>query len=230
MASKKQNPWITDLHWVRPGKQTRSQKTQEALLDAAEALFGEQGVEATSVADVAARAGCSVGAVYHHFRDKTALLYAHFERMSETMRETVKVACAPERWEGAGIADVLRGYLEFSLDGKASRPGLKVAAFEVARTDPQVRERLDSLRTEVNDAIRALLVARRDEITHPSPNRAIDFVLDQLTSMLITRMDSVLHPMRLAKISNEKFVDEAIQSACAYLGVDDGAPKARKRR
>jgi len=66
---------------VRPGRQSRSQKTQESLLDAAEALFCEKGAEATSVADVAARAGSSVGAVYHHFRDKKALLYALFERV-----------------------------------------------------------------------------------------------------------------------------------------------------
>ena len=44
--------FISDLHWVREGQQTRSQKTQEALLDAAEALFSEQGADATSVAEL----------------------------------------------------------------------------------------------------------------------------------------------------------------------------------
>ena len=68
------SPWISDLHWVRTGRQSRSRKTQESLLDAAEEIFFQKGADATSVADVAARAGCSVGAVYHHFRDKRALL------------------------------------------------------------------------------------------------------------------------------------------------------------
>ena len=31
--------WISDLHWVRAGQQTRSQRTQESLLEAAEELF-----------------------------------------------------------------------------------------------------------------------------------------------------------------------------------------------
>ncbi|MFT6010928.1 MAG: AcrR family transcriptional regulator, partial [Candidatus Azotimanducaceae bacterium] len=55
------NRWISDLHWVRTGQQTRSQKTQALLLDAAATLFAEQGVDATAVVDVARRAGCSVG-------------------------------------------------------------------------------------------------------------------------------------------------------------------------
>ena len=34
--------WISDLHWVRPGQQTRSQKTQESLLDAAAVLVADE--------------------------------------------------------------------------------------------------------------------------------------------------------------------------------------------
>ena len=92
--------WISDLHWVRSGRQSRSRKTQESLLDAAEEIFFQKGADATSVADVAARAGCSVGAVYHHFRDKKALLYALFDRVTEDLRATTRAAVDPARWEG----------------------------------------------------------------------------------------------------------------------------------
>lgn len=49
---------------MRTGQQSRSQKTQASLLEAAARLFGGKGIEATSVADVAAAASCSVGSVY----------------------------------------------------------------------------------------------------------------------------------------------------------------------
>lgn len=49
---------------------------RRALLDGALALIAEKGVEGLSLREVAARAGVSHAAPYHHFADKTALLHA----------------------------------------------------------------------------------------------------------------------------------------------------------
>jgi AcrR family transcriptional regulator len=215
--------WISDLHWVRTGQQSRSQKTQESLLDAAAVLFSEKGVDATSVADVAARAGCSVGAVYHHFRDKKTLLYAVFDRMSEEFRATTREALDPARWEGASIAEILRSYLEFSLEVGRDRPAFKRAALEASRNDPALRQHLAELHTELDRGVTALLLARRDEIGHPDPALATGFVLDQFGSMLRTRLDEILMPTQLANRSDDAFVREALRSACAYLELDAAA-------
>lgn len=212
--------WISDLHWVRTGRQTRSQRTQEALLEAAEALVAEKGADATSVADVAARAGCSVGAVYHHFRDKKALLYALFERMSEQYRATIRDAVDPARWEGAKVADILEGYLEFALETGRERPAGKAAGLEASRSDPALRERYAELRTEVHEALSALLLARRGEMGHPDPALATAFVLDQLAAMIQARLEEPLFLSPLARRSDEAFVREALRSACAYLEVE----------
>ena len=212
--------WISDLHWVRTGQQSRSQKTQESLLDAAAVLFSEKGVDATSVADVAERAGCSVGSVYHHFRDKKALLYAVFDRMGEQLRSTTREAVDPARWEGASIADILRGYLEFSLEIGRDRPVFKRAGLEASRNDPALREHLAELSSELYRGLTDLLLARRDEIGHPDLVLATGFVLDQLGSMLKTRLDEILMPTQLANRSDDEFVREALRSACAYLQVE----------
>lgn len=212
--------WISDLHWVRPGQQSRSQKTQESLLDAAELLFSEKGADATSVADVAARAGCSVGAVYHHFRDKKALRHALFDRMTEQLRATTRDALDPARWQGASIADMLQGYLEFALEMGRERPAAKRAGLEAARNDPMLLERYARLRSELYEGLTRLLLARRDEVGHPDPVLALGFVLDQLGSMLQTRLDEMLLPTQLANRSDEDFAREALRSACAYLEVE----------
>ena len=57
------------LAWVRAPQQARSQETLDRILDAAERLVSEKGFEDTTVADVVARAGSSVGAFYTRFRD-----------------------------------------------------------------------------------------------------------------------------------------------------------------
>jgi TetR/AcrR family acrAB operon transcriptional repressor len=54
--------------------------TREQLLDAAERVFLERGVARTSLAEVAAAAGVTRGAVYWHFRDKADLFEAMCSR------------------------------------------------------------------------------------------------------------------------------------------------------
>jgi AcrR family transcriptional regulator len=221
--------WISDLHWVRVGQQSRSQRTQESLLDAAEALFAEKGADATSVADVAARAGCSVGAVYHHFRDKKALRYALFDRMSEQLRATTREALDPARWEGASIAEILQAYLEFSLETGRERPAAKRAGLEAARNDPTLLERYAGLRSELYEGLTRLLLARRDEIGHPDPVLAAGFVLDQLGSMIQTRLDEMLLPTQLANRPDEVFAREALRSVLDYLHVEPPVGQAEHR-
>lgn len=211
--------FISDLHWVREGQQSRSQKTQEALLDAAEELFSEQGADATSVADVARRAGCSVGAVYHHFRDKKALLYALCARMSEYKSATAREALDPQRWEGASVADVLHAYLEYSLATARERPAFRSAGLEASRNDPALLAHLADLHRETNAGLTRLLLARKAEIGHPQADLAIGFVLDQLAAMMKTRLDSILMPTELAAVTDELFIDQAMRSACGYLQV-----------
>ena len=76
--------------------------TRTALIEAALHEFAEQGFAASTLAGVAARAGVTRGAVYHHFTDKTALrdavldeswdlvaapLWAAFDRPGATLRD-----------------------------------------------------------------------------------------------------------------------------------------------
>ena len=222
--------WISDLHWVRVGQQSRSQKTQESLLESAALLFAEKGADATSVADVAARAGCSVGSVYHHFRDKKALLYAVFERMSEELRATTRDALDPTRWEGASIADILASFVEFSLEISRERPTFKRAGIEASRTDPALRELYAELRSELYEGLTKLLLDRRHEIGHPNPELATGFALDQLGSMLQTRLDELQLPTRLANRPDHEFAQELLRSACAYLMAEPPAERERSDR
>jgi len=57
-----------------------AQVTRERLLDAAETVFRQRGVTRTSLAEIAAAAGVTRGAVYWHFKDKAALFHAMRDR------------------------------------------------------------------------------------------------------------------------------------------------------
>ena len=72
---------------ARPSRspvQKRGQQRVEAILDAAEAVFGEMGVEAATTNAIAERAGASVGSLYHFFANKDAIVNALAERYAES--------------------------------------------------------------------------------------------------------------------------------------------------
>lgn len=64
-----------------------AEETRVALLDAAERVFSDKGVTSTSLNEVAAAAGVTRGALYHHFSNKLDLLDALMERVMMPLEE-----------------------------------------------------------------------------------------------------------------------------------------------
>ena len=77
-----------------PTKAEQSEATRAALLEAAEALFTEQGFAETATEAVVKTAGVTRGALYHHFADKTDLFRAVYERVEQRVIDQVEVAVA----------------------------------------------------------------------------------------------------------------------------------------
>jgi TetR/AcrR family acrAB operon transcriptional repressor len=59
-----------------------SLETRSLILDTAERVFAEQGVSRTSLADIAAAAGLTRGAIYWHFKNKADVFTAMVDRVS----------------------------------------------------------------------------------------------------------------------------------------------------
>ena len=61
--------------------------TRQALVDAARALFTEQGYAATGTEEIVATARVTRGALYHHFHDKSDLFRAVMEQIAREVAE-----------------------------------------------------------------------------------------------------------------------------------------------
>jgi AcrR family transcriptional regulator len=70
---------------VRLSRAERREQTRQELISAAEACFVTQGFHASSVDEVAERAGYTKGAVYSNFASKEDLFFAVYERRVEQM-------------------------------------------------------------------------------------------------------------------------------------------------
>jgi AcrR family transcriptional regulator len=208
------------LEWVRPPRQARSQDTLERILDAAEALVAEKGFADATVAEVARRAGSSVGAFYARFRDKDGLLYALYERYFEQATATADAALDPARWAGVPIPAILRAVVRFLVEIYRERSGL-IRAFVVRNhADGEFRARQARLSHYVNDKLSRLLLARADEIRHPDPPRAAAFGL----TLVVSTIESVIlfGEMRSSALSldDEELSSELARVFLAYLGIE----------
>lgn len=209
--------WLSDLHWRRESQQTRGEKTQAALLDAAEELIVEQGMDGTSITDVAKRAGSSVGSVYHHFKDKKALFYALFHRMTRVMAEQTAQAADPARWDGATVRDLLEGYLDFRLTQRREAGVSKAATALVMADDSKLKSHMAEIKLEGSQALLQLILARRSEINHSDPEFVAAFVIDQINAMLYALSDPYQKKSSLLDVNDEVFKEEIVAWAVAIM-------------
>lgn len=75
--------------------------TRDRILDVAERLFAERGLEATSIRDITAAAEVNLGAINYHFGTKQKLIEAVFNRRIEPLNRR-RLALLDEAEGGAG--------------------------------------------------------------------------------------------------------------------------------
>ena len=130
--------------------------TRERLVTEAMRLFGEQGYQATSVAQIEAAAGLAPGsgALYHHFKSKEALLEAGIDRQLDRRR-----AMGDIRALFAGLGDLrseltmLGRYMLAVLDEETQllQIASRVPSNRSARLNDAYAALLDGLYTEMAD-------------------------------------------------------------------------------
>jgi AcrR family transcriptional regulator len=94
------------------GRTPKGEATRRRALDAALALFRRKGFDGTTMRDIAKEAGLSLGAAYHYFPSKDALVMAYYE-WTQAEHERRAQEGTPE---GADLATRLRVLLRTKLD------------------------------------------------------------------------------------------------------------------
>jgi AcrR family transcriptional regulator len=96
----------------------RGAATRSALLAAARDVFAEAGFAQAAVTDIVARAGASVGSLYHHFNGKADLYLTLFEEFQNRQQERTREAIHRARAEGVHdpMAQFIAGATAY-LDG-----------------------------------------------------------------------------------------------------------------
>jgi AcrR family transcriptional regulator len=103
----------------------RGAATRGALLAAAREVFSVSGFAQAAVTDIVAKAGASVGSLYHHFSGKADLYLTLFEEFQVRQQERTRQAIHVVRDQGEG--DSMRLFIAGArayLDGCIAEPDL----------------------------------------------------------------------------------------------------------
>lgn len=76
----------------------KAEETRQRILQSALSLFEEQSFETTTLRQIAARAGVSLGLVYRYFAAKESFVLALYERLSRDFEEAARDHMPDERW------------------------------------------------------------------------------------------------------------------------------------
>lgn len=138
---------------VRPAQTARSERTREALIQAALVRFLAQGVEETSAEQIASDAGVSLRTFYRHFSSKHDLLFADYTGLT-WFRAALDARPADE----PVIDSVQSAIFAFPYDVEAVT---KIAALRGAELDPdRIARHIQDVQADFADSIQAQLQRR----------------------------------------------------------------------
>ena len=94
----------------------RGRATRQALLDAAEAVFGEVSYRSAAIAEITRRAGVAQGTFYVYFSNKKEIFLELVEHLGSELRATLSAATA-EASDRLTVEELgLRAFLGFTRD------------------------------------------------------------------------------------------------------------------
>jgi AcrR family transcriptional regulator len=206
-------------------RQARSRETLTRLLDAAEAVLAEGGLDAATVPAIAKRAGLSVGAVYRRFPDKDGLLRAVYFRMFARVREQNETKTDPELYRGVPLDRVLGGMVRGIVQHYRQNRTLMQAMIQYADThaDAEFRRRAAELNGAALSGMVAIAASKRDEMRHPDPDGALRFALLTVGLVLRGLVLADQAPRGIVLAENVSLEDELTRMVLGYLGVEGGS-------
>ncbi len=179
----------------REPRQARSQRTLDALLDAAQQLLADRPFHDINVNEIIARAGSSAGSFYARFPDKQALLHALHDRFNQRGKElgaALRTALTlppdsppPSRAQGRQLAQLIIGNIVKGL--QENRGVLRAVAIECFH-DQRLLETAWDGRDSMRDVVCDIMRPFRGDTPADQFDQTVAFAL----RMVIATMDQML--------------------------------------
>lgn len=153
---------------------TEHTDTRESLLDAAEKLFSEHGIQAASLRQITQEANANLAAVNYHFGSKDGLVRAVFSRRLRPMNdERLRRLAEVDLEAGDALEQILRAFLEPLLRLVSEKPdgihGIRGFARLMGRAWSEPSEEVRSIiMEEIRETVDRFMAAFRQVLPHLS--------------------------------------------------------------
>jgi AcrR family transcriptional regulator len=196
---------------VRLSRAERREQTRQELVSAAEACFVSRGFHASSVDEVAERAGYTKGAVYSNFAAKEDLFFAVYERRVEQVLTEV----AP----GLRQLGAERAFDELAAGAMHRRDpddGWRAVFFEfwahVVR-HPELRERFAAIHARFLEPL-------ADAVQQLAEDRGLTLPSDVTASQVAVAWNAMEVGLNLERLTQPQTVDRALARRMGRLLLD----------
>ena len=205
---------------VRLSRAERREQTRQELLTAAEACFVTRGFHASSVDQVAERAGYTKGAVYSNFAAKEDLFFAVYERRVERALTEV----TPALRQG-GLEHAFDSLATATIDRRDRDDGWLAVFFEfwghVVR-HPELRERFAAIHARFLEPL-------AEAVQQLAEDRGLALPAEVTASQVALAWNAMEIGLGLERLTQPQTVDAAVARRLGWLLLDavlDGARPA----
>lgn len=165
------------------GGSTRREATRQKLYEAAVTLIAEQGFSATTVDEIAERAGVAKGTVYYNFASKSVLFEELLRHGVGLLRASLQEAAERTDRDGGSKVDALDAMIRAGLGFIAAYPSFtQLYVAELWRTNRAWQSTLMVVRQDVVAVVEGVL---RDGVANGEFSDEIDI---QLTAAALVGM------------------------------------------
>lgn len=202
---------------VHAPRQARSRETERAITESFAALLREKPFADISVAEIAERAGVSIGGLYARFPSKEALLEIVELGILEDFRAIADRALAAGSFVGKGIDDVTHAYTRLCITHFRKYRAEILQILRFTRPKSGTEDRLKAFNASVHDHVRSLLHERRDEITGDDKRRTINlglFFASALCREVVFTRNLQMYPVEM---TDEDLIQEIGSAFTRYI-------------
>ena len=211
-----------DNGWARPAYQQRSRQQRDRLLKAGERVFAESGFWQAHVADIAKRAGCSVGSFYRRFQDKEAFFFALQADMAAHAEANIGKFFDDPACRTDPLIDVFRRLARNTARTMKGIEGYYRALFELSLRGQDVWPLMRGLEAIEAGLVVDLLRSRGvavDDTKRDAAHLAIRMMHGQIIS-------NMLHGPGPFTVDDPRLHEELGLMLLRYLGLEGGKPAA----
>ena len=198
-----------------PAKQARSEQTTQNIVAALERLLGQKTFEQVTMAELAAEAGLSAGAIYRRFKNKEALLPHIFERYRLELGAWMERVTSEFLATSGSLEHAVQSLIEETLDCFQSNAPIFRTVHIHGRLNPELNAmKPNSMMDYGFEPVAGLLERFREEVTQPlqTAKRYLSYVVVAMV------MERALYPNQNPSagldLSEEQFVE--VTSAMVY--------------